>query len=246
MTYPCGIIRDLLPLYVDEVCNGESKQAVEQHLTECERCRNYHKAMASTDGLVERELNTSQELQMADSLKQVKNRINRKITMIALCAVAAVAVVITGSYLLFNAAVKDVPLEEISVSANVYSLTELAEQPADTVPDSESVTIYSDEKDVSPTVEVKIPELGSVTLTEDVIEKCKYVSVITISSDYFLRTTEKEVVDKTMYISAFKTSYLNNKSGIFNKQTISLDFREIDQIVFVDKNGTETVLWSEA
>lgn len=27
MTYPCGIIRDLLPLYIDDVCNEESKQA---------------------------------------------------------------------------------------------------------------------------------------------------------------------------------------------------------------------------
>lgn len=28
MTYPYGIIRDLLPLYIDEVCNEDSKQAV--------------------------------------------------------------------------------------------------------------------------------------------------------------------------------------------------------------------------
>lgn len=243
MTYPCGIIRDLLPLYIDEVCNEESKQAVEQHLSECEGCRNTHKAMTLGEDVLNREYNR-EELQMADSLKQVKNRINRKIKMIVLYAITAAALVVFGSYLLFNAAIKDVPLEEISVTANVYSLTELAEYPAD-VPDSESVTIKADEKDVSPTVEVKIPELGSVTLTEDLIEKCKYASVIHVSSDYFMRTIKQEIIDKTMYISAFKTSVLNNQTDIFNTQMISLEFREIDRIVYVDDNGMETVLWSE-
>lgn len=243
MTYPCGIIRDLLPLYIDEVCNEESKQAVEQHLSECEGCRNTHKAMTLGEEVMNREYNR-EELQMADSLKQVKNRINRKIKMIVLYAITAAALVVFGSYLLFNAAIKDVPLEEISVTANVYSLTELAEYPAD-VPDSESVTIRADEKDVSPTVEVKIPELGSVTLTEDLIEKCKYASVIHVSSDYFMRTIKQEIIDKTMYISAFKTSVLNNQTDIFNTQMISLEFREIDRIVYVDDNGMETVLWSE-
>ena len=45
MKYPCGIIKDLLPLYVDEVCNEESRQVVENHLTECEACRKYYEAM---------------------------------------------------------------------------------------------------------------------------------------------------------------------------------------------------------
>ena len=32
MNYPCPIIRDLLPLYLDEVLSPESTDAVEQHL----------------------------------------------------------------------------------------------------------------------------------------------------------------------------------------------------------------------
>lgn len=244
MTYPCGIIKDLLPLYIDEVCNGDSKQAVEQHLSECEACTKLYHTMRSTEGFADKDAALSEDMQMVNSLKQVKNSINRKIKMIVLYVVAAAAVLVFGSYLLFNAAIKEVPLEDISVSANVYSLTELAESPVD-VSDSESVTIRADEKDVSPTVEVKIPELGSITLTEDLIEKCGYASVIHVSSDYFLRTIEKEIVDNVMYISAFKTSVLNNQTDIFNTQMISLEFQEIKEIVFVDKDGTETVLWSK-
>ena len=244
MTYPCGIIKDLLPLYIDEVCNGDSKQAVEQHLSECEACTKLYHTMRSTEGFADKDAALSEDMQMVNSLKQVKNSINRKIKMIVLYVVAAAAVLVFGSYLLFNAAIKEVPLEDISVSANVYSLTELAESPVD-VSDSESVTIRADEKDVSPTVEVKIPELGSITLTEDLIEKCGYASVVHVSSDYFLRTIEKEIVDNVLYISAFKTSVLNNRTDIFNNQVIYLEFQEIKEIVYVDKDGTETVLWSK-
>lgn len=39
MKVTCEIIEDLLPLYVDNVCSVQSRQAVEQHLQECEKCR---------------------------------------------------------------------------------------------------------------------------------------------------------------------------------------------------------------
>ncbi len=38
--YECEIIQDLLPLYQDDVCSPNSKKMVEEHLIECEDCRN--------------------------------------------------------------------------------------------------------------------------------------------------------------------------------------------------------------
>lgn len=35
----CGIIKDLLPLYHDEVCSVESARLIEDHLAECQNCR---------------------------------------------------------------------------------------------------------------------------------------------------------------------------------------------------------------
>ena len=40
METKCDIIQDLMPLYCDSVCSEDSKQAVETHIQECERCRN--------------------------------------------------------------------------------------------------------------------------------------------------------------------------------------------------------------
>ena len=35
----CDIVKDLLPLYADDVCSGESRKAVEEHLNSCPDCK---------------------------------------------------------------------------------------------------------------------------------------------------------------------------------------------------------------
>lgn len=45
MKIPCKVIRDLLPLYHDEVCSAESRQLVEEHLEQCEACRSELRTM---------------------------------------------------------------------------------------------------------------------------------------------------------------------------------------------------------
>ena len=246
MNYPCGIIRDLLPLYIDDVCNEESKQAVQNHLSGCEKCRSYYEAMKSTDGFAEKKRNNSEESKIASSLKNVKNRINRKIRNIALCAAAAVLTVIVGFNLLFNIPIKNISLADVSVTAHVYPLSEIIDNSTNDVANSDMVTVFSDESDCSEEIMVNIPEIGAIVLTEDTIEKCQYATVISFSSEYFLRTIEtaREAEDNTIYISAFRTTLLNNKAQDYQQRMNSLELREINQIVFVESDGTEAVLWS--
>lgn len=40
MKLDCKVIEDLIPLYLDDVCSGQTKEIVEDHLNECEECRN--------------------------------------------------------------------------------------------------------------------------------------------------------------------------------------------------------------
>ena len=35
MNKNCEVIRDLLPLYADDVCSGRSRELIEEHLQEC-------------------------------------------------------------------------------------------------------------------------------------------------------------------------------------------------------------------
>ena len=39
MKLSCGVIRDLLPLYAENLAGEESRQLVEEHLADCEACR---------------------------------------------------------------------------------------------------------------------------------------------------------------------------------------------------------------
>ncbi len=39
LQYDCKMIQDLLPLYQDDVCSDSSKRVVEEHLNECEECK---------------------------------------------------------------------------------------------------------------------------------------------------------------------------------------------------------------
>ena len=39
MKTTCEIVRDLLPLYVDDVCSPASRGLVEEHLEQCSDCK---------------------------------------------------------------------------------------------------------------------------------------------------------------------------------------------------------------
>ena len=38
----CNVVRDLIPLYVDDVLSNDSKEIVENHIAECEGCKKYY------------------------------------------------------------------------------------------------------------------------------------------------------------------------------------------------------------
>ena len=47
MKVSCDVVKDLLPLYCDDVCSAESKKIVEEHLAECGECASILQKMAN-------------------------------------------------------------------------------------------------------------------------------------------------------------------------------------------------------
>ena len=45
MMITCNIIQDMLPLYVDDVLSEDSRKMVEEHLKDCEACREKRRNM---------------------------------------------------------------------------------------------------------------------------------------------------------------------------------------------------------
>lgn len=223
MKYSCEIIKDLLPLYIDGVCTDESRCAVKTHLESCPLCKENYEAMKATDGFPSGEAPALREAKTAAGLKKVKSKLRKRIKAVLIGAAAAIA----AFYVLFNVPVKRIDEAAVKVSANVYPISELMQASRD---DS--------------SYELKIPSMqdAEIIVSKKDAQSDGFVTVICTSSDYFLRAVDWEIKGDTVYISAFRTTLLCNKAQSHQTSMTSLEFREINKIVFTG-NKNETVLW---
>ena len=90
MKYPCNLIRDILPLYHDQVASEESSNIVREHLCECSKCREYYERMCESDVVEPVAYDEQMEMQTADSYKKVHKKIIKKIGKMTFVAVLAI------------------------------------------------------------------------------------------------------------------------------------------------------------
>lgn len=86
--YSCNIVQDLLALYHDGVCSEESREAVELHLAECEKCR----ATAKKLGNTEIEENVCAEA--GGVIRSHRKKQRRKLVIILIAALAVLLFVV--------------------------------------------------------------------------------------------------------------------------------------------------------
>ncbi len=115
MSYPCKLIQDLLPLYYDGVCSDESREIIEEHLSECAECSRIFGEIREANS-VSIPAAPIREMQKADSLKKVKRKILRKQILIAAASLAAAAVIWFGISIPLKLSVDPAKSENISVS----------------------------------------------------------------------------------------------------------------------------------
>lgn len=78
MKYDCNVVKDLLPLYQDNICSSTSKDIVEEHLRECADCKKVAEQMS--DGTVEKTLTVEKN----HVLEKHRKNVNRKTTTIGI------------------------------------------------------------------------------------------------------------------------------------------------------------------
>lgn len=77
MNKDCKIIKDLLPLYVDEVCSAETKELVEKHLERCNECQKIFEIMEKDEN--------NKSFDEKESIKRFNNKIKKnKIKAVAI------------------------------------------------------------------------------------------------------------------------------------------------------------------
>lgn len=72
MKFDCEVIQDLLPLYMDDVCSTKSKEIIEEHISECSRCREQLGALRNQT--VTQELSNERNRIIEKHLKKEKKR----------------------------------------------------------------------------------------------------------------------------------------------------------------------------
>lgn len=246
MKLPCEIVQDLLPLYADGVCSEQSKTEIQTHVAECEGCRRQLEAMRSQEQAL-KETKEMKDMKFAQGLNGLKRRVNRKLRIvIAESVVAAVALVLLIE-VLFNLPLKPVGAKDIQLSAQSYAVGTLEKLQADTDGEA-SVTISKGENDLDGVFVLEIPELSNaeIALTESAAEDVDYITAIQWNCKYHLKKVEDHVdEDGTLYIESANTTLLNNRAEESAQKFTMLEMQKIRRIVYLEKDGGETVLWEE-
>ena len=111
----CGMIRDLLPLYAENMCSEESRQAVAAHLAECKAC---------SDAL--RKMNTEVRVKADDDIavmKRIKRRI--RIEKIVIGAVVTAVLLLALWLLCFTLLNSDTEMDYNRYNLDAYVTVEL-------------------------------------------------------------------------------------------------------------------------
>ena len=108
----CGIVKDLLPLYADNVCTLESKKFVAEHLAECEDC------CKELDSYTLDIKTTSADEKNA--VKKFKRKTERKVAIKVISLVLAICIGVFGIYNIYWYVGFKAPFNKYEKMANEY------------------------------------------------------------------------------------------------------------------------------
>ncbi|WP_313162793.1 zf-HC2 domain-containing protein [Sedimentibacter sp.] len=110
----CNIIKDLLPLYIDNLTSNESNEIIEEHLNSCNECQIVYEQM-NTPIEAEQEQNRENEI---DYLKKVKTKTIKNYVFVF--SIIAIIAVLTFVFLIGMRVKSD----DVNIVANVYDENE--------------------------------------------------------------------------------------------------------------------------
>lgn len=208
--YPCNVIIDLLPSYIDGVCSEKTNADIKNHLDECPKCRKAYESMKEDLITVSKPDSSASEKEI---IKKVNSKIkndNKKLVIacVAICAVIAILAFI------FILPVKKIPQNSIRVSYE--------ETPAVISPEYENIapSLYNEPgwKDTT----IFLYPAGK-SIDECLFYHAKVISGydFALASDYFENDSTPSVsvinINSDYAIKSYREEYLNeNGNLVFN------------------------------
>ena len=96
MKIHCHIIKDLIPLYVEDMLSAESVALTEEHLKECETCRQEADAFRKNSGNVSSDSGKTRFMAQADEIRQFKKKLRTRKIIIIIMQAVLILVLLTG------------------------------------------------------------------------------------------------------------------------------------------------------
>ena len=96
----CEVVRDLLPMYIDDLCSEETCQEMKGHMEQCPECKRKLKEISiPVEAAIEQEEKKEVSIK---PMKKVKNKLRRKNIAIGIITLVAILFIGGFSYLYYN------------------------------------------------------------------------------------------------------------------------------------------------
>ena len=106
MKIECDIVKDLLPLYVEQISSEASNRVIEEHLVECEQCKTIYQEMKSP------ELHIQYDREPAESFNKYVKKGKRKLGLkVAVITAAVILLVVVARLIAIGALVAFLALD---------------------------------------------------------------------------------------------------------------------------------------
>lgn len=126
---PCEVIKDLLPLYVDDICSEKSKEIIEEHLLECEECRDY---LDSLKGDIPPVVSESEAAEIQEAETSFFKKVKHKMTIQKWAFCGMLLVIAFGLFVIYenpmeNEWLNKIPLLDKRISVEDVSVSEVCQ-----------------------------------------------------------------------------------------------------------------------
>ena len=121
---PCGVVRDLLILYEDDVCSEESNEVIKEHIKGCEGCRKAYEQTAKPFPPVtaDQDVENNEDARFVKSLRKYRQKITfLNIIILGFFLLVGGALVKIGWTEFLESSVFAVPAEDIKIT-ELYQL----------------------------------------------------------------------------------------------------------------------------